>query len=157
MADIVKLDMTDIPDTQQGIYQAFPNQMELTDYNNNGTVDLASSRVEYLGEFPYRIEGGDIVLTGGGLSDGVVYLIIKEDGDGTATASLTDEVVDDTNWNSDKGGYYINSGPNDGAKVVFKMVKTGASYSSKGRMTGKVVDDRLDNDTERALLYSLIF
>jgi len=151
MADIIKLDMTNVADTQLGVFQTTPGQFELTDYTNNGTLELAAARVEYIGEFPYRVESGDLAITDGlGASAGLIYVHVKDDGDGTASAYT------DTNkgtFDPNKGGWYHV----DGAKVVFKMTKTSSVYYNKGRMTNKIVDARLDDDTEQALLFSLIF
>jgi len=123
-ADIIKLDLTDVEDATQGNYQV---PFELTSNADDANIILAAGRVEYLGEFPYRVEGGDLTVTDNTGATGIRYIHIKEDGDGTASAYV------DTNagtYDPNKGGFYHT----DGALVLYQMIKSaGPIYSRKAR------------------------
>ncbi|NIU83405.1 MAG: hypothetical protein GWN64_07980 [Candidatus Thorarchaeota archaeon] len=156
MADINKIDLTDIEDTLKGSFESVVG-FQLTDYGINGTLALASGRTEEIGGFTYRVEGGDLIITDpGGIPNGYVYVLIQDDGDDTASAYLSTK---GGTWDPNKGGYYVNdASPDNGARVLFKAIKdTGPIYSAKGRISGKIVSDRLDDDDERSLLFALIF
>ncbi len=123
MADIIKIDLTDVEDATQGNYQV---PFELVSWVDDGSLVLGSGRVEYLGEFPYRVEGGNLAITDA-VGNGTVYVHIKEDGDGTASVYLSTAAG---TYDPDKGGCYHT----DGALVLFQMIKsTGPIYSRKAR------------------------
>lgn len=123
-ADIIKLDLTDVQDYIQGAIQT---PFHLTSYADGSTIVLASGRVEELGGYFYRVEGGDLTITDGGVANGTVYVHIKDDGDGTASAYLATAAG---TWDPNKGGYYHT----DGAKVVFQMEKAaGPVYNNRVR------------------------
>jgi hypothetical protein len=160
MSDIIKLDMTDIEDTQLGIFQT---DFELTSYEDDADIILAAARVEYIGDFPYRVEDGDLTVTDSGVVNGTVYILLKDDGDGTASAYVSTKAGD---YDPNKGGYYVNdASPDDGAKVLFQMKKdTGPIYSYKARRWpsnpgGEIVSARhgLYNLDQRITIWSLIF
>lgn len=154
-ADIIKLDTTQVNDYVSG---ALSNQkgFQLTDYADSATIELASGRTEEIGEYFYQVQGGDFTITDSGLSNGDVYVLILDDGDGTASAYLSTK---SGTWDPNKGGFYVNDGSgDDGAKVIMKMIKsTGPIYSAKGQISCKIMDDRLDDDSERALQFALMF
>lgn len=121
-ADIIKIDLTDVEDATQGNYQV---PFELTSWADDANIILASGRVEYLGEFPYRVEGGDLTVVDATGATGNRYIHIKEDGDGTASAYVS---VNAGTYDPNKGGFYHT----DGAKVLYQMIKdTGPIYSKK--------------------------
>lgn len=136
-ADIIKLDLTDV---NQYIAGAIQLDFFLTTFASDGNIILASGRVEEVGGFFYRVEGGDLTVSDSGIANGDVSIIIIDDGDGTATAKVSDEFgVEDSN----KGGFYINGGPDDGAKVIFAMTKaTGPIYSNRGRLLHPLSQER---------------
>ncbi|GAG91977.1 unnamed protein product, partial [marine sediment metagenome] len=85
-------------------------------------------RVEEVGGFFYRVEGGDLAITDGVANDIKAYIHIKDDGVGGADAFLS---VNSGVWDANKGGYYHT----DGAKVIMALYKaTGPIYSKRGRM-----------------------
>lgn len=129
MADIIKLSLTSVQDYIQGALQ---NPFFLTDYSNSATLTLASGRVEEAGGYFYRVEGGDLAITDGlGVTYGDVYVHLKDDGDGTASAYLSTVAPTMSNWDANKGGYYHT----DGAKIIMHMVRAaGPTYSDKARL-----------------------
>jgi hypothetical protein len=169
-ADIIKFDLTDVQNTLQGVFQM---PFELTSYDDGGTIDVGSGRVEMIGGYPFRVEGGDLEITDSGVAAGNVYVLIRDEGDDTAVAYLSTKAGV---WNPNLGGYYIDDGSaDDGAKVLFKMIKEASptSYTYRSRMwTGDEVNkarenkitaethhnlqNRLDSDYEDMIEYALI-
>lgn len=141
-ADIIKLSDTLVNQYLAGARQT---PFELTnDYQDDGTIDLASGRVEEIGGSYYRVEGGSLSITDG-IGNGLnAYVHIKDDGDGTASAYLS---IIAGLWDEDKGGYYHT----DGAKVVFQLEKvTSSNYLHKTRR-------ELNSSRLEQALRSLIF
>ena len=123
MADINKIDLTDVQDSQKGLYQL---GFELTSYVNGTTIELEASRSEYIGQSPYRVEDGNLPVTGSP-SDGAVYLYITEDGDDTASATLSNTVP---TYSPTNGGFY------DGlSRALFVFTKSGSNYNDRYKMT----------------------
>jgi hypothetical protein len=132
MADINKIDLTQVNDSLEGVYEAV-DKFFLTDYTDSATIALASGRVENIGGVPYRVEDGSVTITDSGVANGDVYVHITEDGDGTASATISATAG---TLNEAKGGYYSGS-----SKVVFAMTKsTGPIYSSKVRREEKLIE-----------------
>lgn len=136
MADIIKVDLTDVQDTLQGTYQ---QSFELTDYTDSATISLASGCTESLGDDIYRVESGDLTITDDGLSDGTVYVLVLDDGDGTASAYLSTK---GGTFDPNKRGYFINdASADDGAKVVFTMSKYSGVYYGKTKRDLKTISN----------------
>ena len=126
MADIIKIDLTDVQDTLQGTFQ---RDFELTDYTDSPIIELAAGTVEEVGGFIYRVEGGDIVVADSGVINGTVYIEVSDDGDGTASAEVS---ATSGTWDPNLRGYYKPTGE----KTIFAMVKSaGPTYSDKFRIS----------------------
>jgi hypothetical protein len=124
-ADIIKIDLTDVQDTLQATFQ---RDFELTTYADGSTITLASGTVEEVGGYLYRVEGGDLAITDGGVANGTVYVEISDDGDGTGTAELSTTAG---TWDPNLRGYYKVTGE----KTIFAMTKAaGPVYSNRGRL-----------------------
>ena len=145
-ADIVKLDLTDVNDYIEG---AITNPFQLTTLEDSSSLVLASGRVEKAGNFYYQVTGGDLTVTDSGVAAGEVYILLLDDGDGTATAYLSTK---NGEWDANLGGYYINDASgDDGAKVIFGAYKANSFYSGvyrmpNGEMTSVDVSGRISND-----------
>jgi len=125
MADIIRIDLTVVQDSQKALYQL---GLELTDYSNGTTITLEASRTVFIGQSPYRVDSGTLLVPDpGGLSNGAVFLYVTEDGDGTATATLSNTVP---TYSTIDGGYY------DGlSRAVFVFTKSGANFNDRFRMS----------------------
>lgn len=155
---INKLDFTDLQDSQKGTFQ-FP--VEMDSYVDGDTIALAAGTVEYLGEFPYRVESGDQTITDSGVAVGAVYVLMLDTAaTGVALAYVSTKAG---TWDPNKKGYYVNDATaDDGAKVVFRMVKAGSTpiYSKRIRTRNDEVskardgqDELNDNITIKALIF----
>ena len=128
-ADIEILPLTTVNEYVEGAIQNLP-QFQLLSYADDASIILAAGPTEEVGGFYYRVTGGDLAVTDA-VGNGTVYIHIKDDGDGTASAYLS---VNAGTYDPNKGGYYHT----DGAKVIFKMDKTtGPIYSNKTRRINK--------------------
>jgi hypothetical protein len=125
MSTIRRIDLTDVGDTLQGTQTTV---FELISYDDGllTTVQLAGGRAEEMGGQVYRVESGDYQVTDSGLANGVVYVHLKDNGDGTASAYLD---LNEGTYDGNKGGYYHT----DGAKVIHRMIKNGTAYNQRKR------------------------
>ena len=129
-ADIIKLDLAQVNDYISG---AIRRGFELVSWADDSSIVLASGRVETVGEYFYQVQGGDLTITDSGIANGTVYCLIKDDGDGTASAYMSTK---SGTYDPNKGGYYISDASgDDGAKVLFQMIKSSSPsvYSRKAR------------------------
>ena len=159
-ADIIKLDTATVNDYVSG---AIRTGFELTSWADDANIILGSGRVETVGEYFYQVQGGDLTITDGGVANGTVYVLILDDGDGTASAYVSTK---SGTWDPNKGGYYINdASADDGALVLYQMVKSaGPIYSKKTRKWANVPGGEIENARQGALdlderitVWSLIF
>ena len=136
MADIIRVDLTNVQDTLQGSYTW---GFELVNYANGSSLSLAAGRTENIGGTLYRVEDGDLAIPAPG-SDDTWYVYITEDGDGTATASVSTTVP---TFNPNNGGYY-----NGASKAVFIFDRIAvANYIKKQ----KLISINLDADGKLSL------
>jgi hypothetical protein len=160
MADIIRIDFADSQDTLQGLNQ---NIFEFTSWGDDASIVLAAGRTEDIGGAQYRVEQGDLTITDSGVANGTVYVLVIEDGDGTASAYVSTK---SGTYDGDKSGFYVNDASADnGAKVLFQMEKSaGPIYSRKARRWPNFPGGELENARlgyrdidERINVWSLIF
>ena len=123
MADINKIDLTDVQDTLQGTFQM---HFQLTTMADGGSLALSAGRTEEVGSYLYRVEGGNVTVTDSGAAEGTVYVYINDDGDGTASATVSDTAP---TYSGTKGGFYSGT-----AKAIYVMTKSGSSYNNRMRL-----------------------
>jgi hypothetical protein len=121
MAEIVKIDLTDVSDTlTNNILQGFA-------LTNPGDIDsaapkLESGRSEEIGGQLYQVRDGDLVVSGSP-SDGTAFVYIEDTGSGV-TATMSNTVP---SWTGQ--GFY-----NGNAKAVFSCSVSSGSYGGKQRI-----------------------
>lgn len=121
MADIIKVDYTNITDTLTAISR---QPFQLSSYDDGaGPLYVASSTVEEIGGLLYVVDAGNVQITDGGVSDGIVYIKLVEDGDGTASVSLSETTG---TWDGQKSGVYSGSD-----KFIGEMVKDSGNYNDR--------------------------
>lgn len=106
---------------------AFP--FDISDLETD-TLQLSAGRTDKINDNFYRIEGGNLAVTDSA-SNGISYIYIDENGDGTASAELLNTVPV---FSVAKGGFYSGN-----KKAVVKLVKTGAVYTDKVVLTEKTL------------------
>jgi len=140
MADIVRVDLTDVQDTLQGSYTW---GFELTDENDNSILALAAGRTENILGSLYRVEDGDLAIGDPGV-DNTYYVYVSEDGDGTATAFLSTSIP---NYSPQNGGFYFGNW-----KAVYVFTRSGAAnYINKQKLVGLHLDNVGDLKLKRNL------
>ena len=114
---------------------------QLTDYEDGtSSLAVAGGRTEEIGGYLYSVNDGDYLIdTTAAVVNGIYYVLVKDDGTGSADAYLSTKAG---TWDSNKGGYYVNDeSADDGAKVVIAVFKAASVWRDRVRA------DKIRNNT----------
>ena len=107
---------------------------QLTDYADGATaLSLAGGRTEEIGGYLYAVNDGDYAISETGVTDDTqYYVLVKDDGTGSADAYLSTK---GGTFDPNKGGYYVNDATaDDGAKVIASAYRGTATWEQKSRV-----------------------
>ncbi len=119
------LDLTNIEDVMQSSV-AYP--INLTNYydGNINTLKLTAGRCEEINNKICRVVNGDYQVIDSGIPDGIVFIHLRDNGDGTLQSFISS--VSGIYSVSKKGWY------NGNDKVLFSMIKSSGIYTNRFSM-----------------------
>lgn len=133
---INKIDLSIVAD----VLEANENvEFQLISYADDSSLSLSVGRSERMNNDIYLIETADTVILDSA-SDGIAYVYLTDPGSGVATSYLSNTAP---TLNVNKGGYY-----NSNDKALFKVTKSGTTYSNKKRISvTNVYSNLFETDT----------